>query len=46
MFDFGDITPSAAMLAAARDAQPRRRTPIEEALDDEWLTYHPIRDES
>ena len=34
------------MLQAAKDAEPKRRTVLEEALDNDWsLTYHPIRDE-
>ena len=40
------VFPAAAMLQAAKDAAPRRRTPLEEALDNDGsLTYHPIRDE-
>jgi len=35
------------MLQAARDAEPRRRSVLDEALDNETdLTYHPVRDES
>jgi hypothetical protein len=35
------------MLQAARDAEPRRRSVIEEALaNDDGLTYHPVREES
>jgi hypothetical protein len=34
-----------AMLQAAKDAQPRRTTPLEEALSNSGtLTYHPMRD--
>ena len=41
------VLPAAAMLQAAKDAAPRRRTPLEEALrNDGSLTYHPIRNES
>ena len=41
-----DVLPAAAMLQAARDNEPRRRSVLEEALDnDESLTYHPIRNE-
>jgi hypothetical protein len=41
------VLPVQAMLEAARAAAPKRRTPLQEALDNETdLTYHPIRDES
>jgi hypothetical protein len=41
------VTPTAALLQAAKDDQPRRRSVLEEALDnDDALTYHPIREES
>jgi hypothetical protein len=41
------VSPAAAMLQAALDAEPRRRSVLEEALDNEPdLTYHPVRDES
>ncbi len=34
-------TPASVMLAAAKDAQPKRRTPLEEALsNDGGITYH------
>jgi hypothetical protein len=36
--------PAAAMLHAAKDAAPRRRRRLEEALDNDGsLTYHAIR---
>jgi hypothetical protein len=35
------------MLQAAKDAEPRRRTPLEEALDNDGaLTYHSLSGES
>jgi hypothetical protein len=38
------VHPAAAMLQAAKDAAPRRRTPLEEALDNDGSpTYHAIR---
>jgi hypothetical protein len=41
------VSPAAAMLQAAKDAEPRRRSVLEEALDNDGsLTYHPVRDES
>jgi hypothetical protein len=41
------VSPAAAMLQAAKDAEPKRRTPLEEALDNDGsLTYHPIREGS
>ena len=41
------VLPAAAMLQAARDAEPRRRSGLEEALDNETdLTYHPLGDRS
>ena len=40
------VLPALAMLEAARDAAPRRRTVLQEALDNDGsLTYHRIRDE-
>ena len=39
------VTPAAAMLQAARDAEPRRRSVLEEALtNDSGLVYHPLSD--
>jgi hypothetical protein len=39
------VPPAAAMLQTARDAQPKRTTPLEEALSNSGtLTYHPMRD--
>jgi hypothetical protein len=32
--------PAAAMLAAARDAEPKRTTPLQEALSGESMTFH------
>ena len=41
------VLPASAMLQAAKDAEPRRRSVLEEALDNDGsLTYHPVRDES
>jgi hypothetical protein len=41
------VSPASAMLQAARDAELRRRSVLEEALDNETdLTYHPVRGES
>jgi hypothetical protein len=41
------VSPAAAMLQATRDAEPRRRSVLEEALANETdLTYHPFRGES
>jgi hypothetical protein len=41
------VLPAVAMLQAAKDAAPKRRTVLQEALDNEGsLTYHRIRDES
>jgi hypothetical protein len=37
------VSASSAMLQAARDAQPRRRAPLEEQLDGESLIYHSLR---
>jgi hypothetical protein len=37
------VAPAVAMLSAARDSQPRRRTPLEEQLDGESLIYHSLR---
>ena len=35
------VLPATAMLLAAKDAAPRRRTPLQEALDNDGsLTYH------
>ena len=39
------VLPVVAMTAAGRDAQPRRLTPLQEALGSETMTYHPIREE-
>jgi hypothetical protein len=39
------VAPAAAMLQTARDAQPKRTTPLEEALSNSGtLTYHPMQD--
>jgi hypothetical protein len=41
------VSPAAAMLQAALDAEPRRRSVLEEALaNSDSLTYHPVRDGS
>jgi hypothetical protein len=40
------VLPASAMLQAAKEAEPRPRSVLEEALDNGALTYHPIRDES
>ena len=41
------VSPAAAMLQAALDAEPRRRTPLEEAFDNDGaLTFHSLREES
>jgi hypothetical protein len=41
------VSAATFMLQAAKDAEPKRRTVLEEALANEGgLTYHPIRDES
>jgi hypothetical protein len=37
--------PATAMLAAAKAAQPRRVTPLQEALSGETLVYHSMQDE-
>ena len=38
------VAPAAAMLQAARDAEPRRQTPLEAALsNNSEMTYHSIR---
>jgi hypothetical protein len=38
------VAPAAAMLQAARDAQPRRTTPLQEALSNSGeLTYHSMQ---
>jgi hypothetical protein len=38
------VSPAAAMLQAALDAEPRRRSVLEEALaNSDSLTYHPVR---
>jgi hypothetical protein len=40
------VTPAAAMLQAAKDAQPRRKSVLEHALaNDGAVEYHPIRTE-
>jgi hypothetical protein len=40
------VLPAAAMLQAARDSEPRRRSVLEDALaNDESLTFHRIREE-
>ena len=36
------VSPSSAMLQAARDAQPKRMGVLQEALAGESMTYHPI----
>jgi hypothetical protein len=43
-----DVTPAAAMLQAAKDAEPRRQSVLEHALTNEGaIVYHPIaQDES
>jgi hypothetical protein len=39
------VAPAAAMLQASKDAQPRRVTPLQEALSQSGtLTFHPIHD--
>jgi hypothetical protein len=35
-------SPAAVMLQSARDSQPKRTTPLQEALSGESLTYHPL----
>jgi hypothetical protein len=40
-----DVRPAAAMLQAARDAQPKRRTPLEDAFAGEGIVFHPIQGE-
>jgi uncharacterized membrane protein YqiK len=41
------VLPAAAMLQAAKDAEPKRRTVLEEALaNDDAVTYHRIKVES
>jgi hypothetical protein len=41
------VSPAAAMLQAARGAEPRRRTPLEEAFDNDGaLTFHSLSEES
>jgi hypothetical protein len=37
-----DVLPVSAMLQAARDNEPRRRSVLEEALDNGPLTYHSL----
>jgi hypothetical protein len=37
-----DVAPAAAMFQASRDAQPKRLTPLQEALAGDSLTYHPL----
>ena len=40
------VPPAAAMLQTARDAKPKRTTPLEEALSNSGtLTYHPMQGE-
>ena len=34
------VSASTAMLAAAKDSQPRRRSPVAEVLDGQGMTYH------
>jgi hypothetical protein len=43
-----DVRPAAAMLQAARDARPRRQSPLQHALSNEGaIVFHPIQgDES
>ena len=37
------VAPAAVMLQSVKDSQPKRRTPLEEALSNsETLTYHPL----
>jgi hypothetical protein len=37
------VLPASAMLQAARDAQPKRRSVLEQALtNDDGITYHPV----
>ena len=40
------VHPAAAMLQTARDAQPKRQTPLEEAFSGSTLTYHPMQEEA
>ena len=42
------VAPAAAMLQSAKDAQPKRESPIEEAFSGKSMTYHawPTEDES
>ena len=42
------VAPAAAMLQAARDDQPKRQSPMEEAFSGKSMTYHawPSEDES
>jgi len=40
------VAPAAAMLQAAQDDRPRRRSVLEDALAGGGATYHPIRSES
>ena len=37
-----DVLPATAMLQAAKDAQPHRRSMLEESLGGGTLTYHPL----
>ena len=37
------VAPAAAMLQAAVDSRPRRRSVLEDALAGEGATFHPIR---
>jgi hypothetical protein len=39
----GGVAPAAAMLQAAVDSRPRRRSVLEDALAGEGATFHPIR---
>jgi hypothetical protein len=44
---FEGVSAAAAMLQAAQDARPRRRTPLEEAFaNDGALTFHSLSEES
>ena len=40
-----DVSPAAAMMQADRDAQPRRQSPLEHALENSGvIEYHPINE--
>ena len=42
-YDVSDgVLPVVAMTQAARDAQPKRLSPLQEALSGQSLTYHPL----